>query len=154
MARNHTYFRLVRVRGLVQPLNNLSGALYLSQARTGEFAFFGVILSGIPIIAFFVGLSYGVLGVAAAYALAETLKTPLAWWAATRSGPVRLRDITRTVEPNAISMAASFAAVFSLHHFVRLMPRVATLLGASVSYFTTMLVLGLFDSGRRTMRDL
>lgn len=139
--------------GLVQPLNNLSGALYISQGRTHELAAYGVLLSAIPIISFFIGLPFGVIGVAAAYALAEVLKTPLVWWAATRKGPVTLRDIIDTVTPNAVATAASFAAMAALQQIAS-GSLLSAVLGALLSYLTTVAVLACFAGGRAAMRDL
>jgi PST family polysaccharide transporter len=138
---------------LVQPLNNLSGALYVSQGRTQEFAAYGFILSAIPILSFFLGLPFGVTGVAAAYAIAEVAKTPLVWWAATRKGPVSLRDIVETVTPNVAATAASFAALLALRA-VSLDSLLSCALGAVLSYLATVAVLACFPGGRAAMRDL
>lgn len=138
---------------LVQPLNNLSGMLYLSQGRIRELALVGAVLSAVPIVGFLCGLPFGAIGVASAYAFVEIFKTPVVWWAATKQGPVRLRDILSTAGPNACGAIASFAALLALRHEAPSIPLITIVAGVILSYASMMFVLALFFNGRSAMLD-
>lgn len=80
--------------GLTQPINSSIGWLFVSQGRSRRLFQWGFISAPIAIVSFFVGLPYGAIGVAAAYALTGIfLQTPLLFWFAGREGHVSTRDL-------------------------------------------------------------
>ncbi len=92
-------FQMLGIAGLMQPVNNPLGWLFASQGRGGDFARVGVVFALFTIAAILFGLPYGIVGVAAAYAISEYIKTPYFWWAATRVGPVPLKAFLGSVLP-------------------------------------------------------
>lgn len=89
------------------------GLLYMTQARTGEMLRATLIDAGLCVASIVIGLQWGVTGVAAALAVVGlTMRTPVAFWLATRRGPVRVADIWRAIAPPASTAAAVAAAVF------------------------------------------
>jgi PST family polysaccharide transporter len=65
------------------------------------------------------GLPFGVVGVAAASALVGIFaRTPVAFWLATRRGPVKLGDLYGAIAPAAAAAIAAYAAVWALRRGV------------------------------------
>lgn len=90
-------FACLGVVGIVQPITNTSGWLFMSQARTSEMFRFGLFSSGVLVLAIAVGLPWGARGVALSYAVAGVLLAPVIFWYATRSGPVALRGVVEAL---------------------------------------------------------
>src|SRR5258708_23490836 len=75
---------------------------YQSQDRTSEMMRATFLDSVLCVVAILSGLPFGAVGVAASVALAGLfIRTPVAFWLATRRGPVRLRDLYTAVAPAA-----------------------------------------------------
>lgn len=92
---NHIFMWL-GVSALVQPVTNTTGWLFITQHRTNDMFRWGLIGSALSIASFVVGLPYGAVGVAGAYAISGlVIRTPLLLWFVGRSGPVSARDICR-----------------------------------------------------------
>jgi PST family polysaccharide transporter len=89
--------------------------LFLSQARTGELLVATLIDSALVIASILIGLQWGVVGIAASLAVVGlAVRMPLAFWLATRHGPVAVGAVWRAVAP-PISIAIAVAvAVGSL----------------------------------------
>jgi len=81
-----------------QPLTHTLGWLLISQDRTREMFEWSVFASIVSVISFAVGLPWGPVAVAACYVVANALihMPTLIYWA-TRSGPVRARDLLEVV---------------------------------------------------------
>jgi PST family polysaccharide transporter len=106
-------FALLAVAGLVQPILNTAGWLYITQGRTHHMFQFGLIGSTIIIVSIVAGLPWGPTGVALTYSLTFLfIMTPLVFWYAGREGPVRSHDFYRTVAPFAC--ASLFSLLVSL----------------------------------------
>lgn len=94
------------------------GLLYLSQDRTGELLRATLIDSALCIVSILLGLITGAVGVAAAIAVVGlVIRTPVAFWLATRAGPVKLRDVCMAVLPAAVAAVIAAAAVWALRRF-------------------------------------
>jgi polysaccharide transporter, PST family len=126
------------------------GWLFVSQGRAREFALLGAAGAAIIVSAFVIGLPYGPVGVAMAYAIADiTLRAPLTWWAAGRRGPIDLTALVRSFAPHGAAMAVSAAAMV-LWSRISSLGDTPTLLGAAViSYFVYGAILWLFPEKRR-----
>jgi PST family polysaccharide transporter len=147
-------FRWMGLAALLQPISGTTNWLFISQGRSRAFAWWGAFNAIICTIAFCAGLPWGPIGVAAAYSISQVLlRSPVMWWMATRTGPVRLRDLWSIGTMHAVAGAASFAAIVVLRHAFTLdgIPALAFFL--SVSYAVTVLVLALIPSGQRTLRE-
>jgi PST family polysaccharide transporter len=146
-------FAALGMASFVQVLNNPSGWLFMSQGRTREYMYWGLFGSVTAIISFVVGLPYGVVGVAVAYAASEYVRTPILWWYIGRSGPVRARDIVEQSFPHYVGAAASLIAVLLVQP---LLPQSKfLLLGLSlvISYSASLVGIILFGRGRDTLAE-
>lgn len=147
-------FAALGVAGLVQPLNYAASWLFITQGRTWAYMRWGVFNAVTCAVAFLLGLPYGPLGVAIAYAASEMLRTPVLWAYATHEGPVRLRDVVRIAGPH---LAGAFAALAGLRLVMPLLGRSdIAFLGAALllCYAVALAVALLFPSGKQTVRGL
>jgi PST family polysaccharide transporter len=100
---------------------------YQSQNRTREMLRATFVDSILCIVAILSGLPFGAVGVAAAAALAGLfIRTPVAFWLATRRGPVRLSDLYSAVTPAAVAAIVAAATVWSLRQSILSDVRTAT----------------------------
>ena len=139
---------------LQQPVSVTTNWLFVSQGRSQAYLYWGAFNAATSTAAFFAGLPWGPIGVAAAYSITQVCpRMPVMWWMATRSGPVHLRDLYNVVAPHAAASAASFAAIIVLRHAATTdtIPGLASCL--CTSYAVAFLVLALIPSGRMTLRE-
>lgn len=153
-AQSATIFALLGFAGLVQPLNNPSGWLFVSQGRSREFLYWGLASSALSIAAFAIGIVWGALGVALAYAISEYLKTPFLWWYIGRRGPVSAKDMFWAIWPFLLGAHLVVPALWVMEP---LMPQgaVFSLLIGTVFSYTVVAVLAMVStSGRETLREV
>ncbi|TIP78169.1 MAG: lipopolysaccharide biosynthesis protein, partial [Mesorhizobium sp.] len=93
-------------------LNNPAGWLFISQGRSGDFMRWGIITALTSVLAFIVGLPYGALGVAIAYAVSEYLRTPFLWLYIGKTGPLRASHILRAATPFVLGAHLALAAIW------------------------------------------
>jgi O-antigen/teichoic acid export membrane protein len=100
--------------GLMQSLQGLNSAIMQARDRAGTLLRCAVFTVGASLTAFVVGLQWGIVGVAAAYAIASTFTEPVYAWATMRTIGVPVRDYARNlagVVAAALGMAACVLAV-------------------------------------------
>lgn len=149
-------FALLGIAGLVQPVANTTGWLFITQGRTRDMFKWGLIGSSLLIVGIIVGSKWGAAGVAAAYSLTFlVLVTPLLFWYVTRKGPVSAMDIYSTIAP---IVAASVCALLGCLAFRKWGSVVNPLTGIAISLaiclICTFVVLASLSSGRSILRDL
>jgi O-antigen/teichoic acid export membrane protein len=149
-------FVLLGITGLFQPIANTTGWLFMSQGRGDRLLRWGLISGPLTMASIILGMPWGAVGVAAAYAAVRVLVTdPLLYWFVGRAGPVRTIDFYRTMAPFAF---ASFCVVLVLLGF-RNWSRISNpLIGVSICFlltiFVTVLALYILPAGRRALKDL
>lgn len=147
-------FQWLGVAALLQPISVSTNWLFISQGRSKAFASWGAFNAVISAVAFFVGLPWGPIGVAAGYSISQlALRSPLMWWMATRTGPVRLRDLYTTATIHAVGSAVSFAGIAVVRHAITLGGIPALVFLLCVSYALTALAMAALPSGRRALRE-
>ena len=74
-------FRILSVVGVLQTVSSTSGLVLITLGRTRRYMSQGLVTSGVTVAAFIVGLRYGIIGVAIAYAVVSFLMLlpVLAW---------------------------------------------------------------------------
>ncbi|RJE78846.1 lipopolysaccharide biosynthesis protein [Paracoccus sp. JM45] len=153
-AKSATIFAWLGFAGLVQPLNNPSGWLFVSQGRTREFLYWGLVSSVFSIIAFVIGISWGATGIAMAYALSEYLKTPFLWWYVGRNGPVRVPDILKATWPFLLGAHLVVLALWAIGPFLPETSLPALALGTVFSYAAMAALIALTAAGRETLQEV
>jgi len=106
-------FFYLGIVGMVQPLTNATGWILIAQGRTDVMFRLGIITSLITVGSFFVGLHFGgAVGLAAAYAVAESLlKAPIQYAVLHRVGPVTAGDLCRLQLPLLLAAAVTLTVV-------------------------------------------
>ena len=106
-------FFFLGIVGLVQPLTNATGWVLIAQGRTDIMFRLGLMTSCIAVAAFFLGLRFGgAVGLAAAYAMAESLfKAPIQYTALHRVGPVTAGDLCHLQIPLLLAAGLTLAIV-------------------------------------------
>jgi O-antigen/teichoic acid export membrane protein len=127
-------FAWLGLAGVVQPLGNVVGWLFISQHRTREMLRWAMFAGMSTILSFIVGIPWGVPGIAAAYAVGSVIRLPiLAWWVG-RSGPVGTADLLRIQLPVALSGVLSLVVMVALKGYVALAPIGGVIVSLVVSY--------------------
>ena len=146
-------FAVLGIGALFAPLGQSTGWLFISQGRTREMRNWGIVCSAIYVASFVAGLPWGPLGVAIAYITTGCFLGPMLWWAVTRSGPVRLRDILGVVFPYAVSGLASAAVVYIVN---REFATGFLLLGGELvcSYAVFLTIMFIQPRGRKILMEL
>jgi PST family polysaccharide transporter len=148
-------FALLGIVGLVQPIANTTGWLFITQGRTRDMFRWGLMGASIIIAGIIIGLPWGAVGVAATYSSSFLfVVTPLLFWFVGRRGPVRTIDFYRTVAPVA---CAALCVLAMLLTFRRWMPAISPLRGLLIAFFATIiataLILFILPEGRSALRD-
>jgi PST family polysaccharide transporter len=148
-------FALLGISGLIQPACNTIGWLFISQGRTRQMFQWGMIGSGIIIVAIIVGLPWGAVGVATSYSLAIILVTaPLLFWFIGREGHVRTRDIYSAILPASLAAASVLGSLFVFRRTVVIVrPLSAVAIGFVLSSLVTLVALFAFRRGRNALLD-
>lgn len=149
-------FTLLGVAGLLQPVANTTGWLFITQGRAREMFQWGGIGGTIMIAAIVAGVPWGAFGVAASYSAVFTfVVTPLLFWFVGRRGPVRASDFYRTVAPVAAASLGALAAVLLLRREVAFTSPLAGLAASFVlSFVVALAVMLALPRGRRALADV
>jgi PST family polysaccharide transporter len=151
--QSSSIFLALGFAGLLQPLNNPAGWLFISQGRSGDFMRWGIIAAVTSVLAFIAGLPYGVLGVAIAYAISEYLKTPFLWLYIGKTGPLRASHILRAATPFVLGAHLALAAIWFVKPLLPQQPIVAMAGAVVLSYLITIVTALAFASGREALLE-
>lgn len=146
--------RWLGIGALVHPVLNSASWLFVSQNRAQQQLLWGSMGFVIIVISFLLGLPWGPLGVARSYSLCTwLLQVPLIVWAATRAGPVRLRDVASACSTAAIGAAAAAVALVLARNHLESAKIEGLIFAILLSYAVHGVVLTLVPGGRRFLRD-
>ena len=148
-------FAALGVAALIQPITNTTGWLFISQGRTRDMFRYGLVASTVIVAAILIGLPWGAVGVATAYACVwVTIVTPLLFYWVGRTGPVRPRDFYVTVTPAFCAAIAVLVVLLMFRRWGLIINPVAGLaLSLGIACAVALLVLYTIPSGRRALRD-
>lgn len=147
-------FAWLGLAGIMQPIANSTGWLYLSQGHTREMMRFGLFSSLVTIAGFCVGLPWGAVGVAAAYAVATGAIQPVQWWYIGRIGPVGFLDFASVQLPYLASGAVIFFIAEVLRAETELAGWEVVLISLAISYATALLAISTTKPGRLTTAEV
>lgn len=106
--------------GLLQSLQGLNGSVLRAVDRTNLLFRYSLVVVTASLIAFVLGLHWGIVGVAAAYALSSTLVEPYYTWLTARSVDVSLRrfvgSLAGVAQASAVMLVAVTAVSLALTH--------------------------------------
>ena len=153
-AGSAAIFLPLAIVALVQMVNNPSGLLFITQGRSGHYAKWGIIGGATSVASFVIGLPFGAVGVATAYAAAEYIRTPFLWRYATRQGPVGIKDVLAATLPAIGAAFATLLGLIMLRYSQILSGLPLLIVAGSMSYAIFTAALSLFPSGRATVKHL
>lgn len=100
-----TIFKVLAIAAFGQPLTNTTGWIYISLGQTDRFLKWGLFSTSLYILSFAIGISWGALGVAIAYAICAHIIRPPLFFYTFRYSPVKTIDlINATWRPMTISL--------------------------------------------------
>lgn len=149
-------FFYLGIVGMVQPLSNATGWILIAQGRTDVMFRLGIVTSLITVASFFVGLHFGgAVGLAAAYAVAESLiKAPIQYAVLHKVGPVTAADLCRLQFPLLIAAGFTLAVVVFVLRGILAMHGVPLIGSAlSLSFASAFLVTAIRPQGREVLRE-
>jgi PST family polysaccharide transporter len=137
----------------LQLITNSLNPLLISQDRTRELTALNGASVLVAYAAYAVGLRYGAIGVAAAYAISELLRAPVAVWWATRKGAVGTFDVARTVMPFVASAILTLSIMSWLKRELPAGPLPFLALSICIAYAATGISLLCSRAGRECLRE-
>jgi PST family polysaccharide transporter len=141
------------IAGFVQPLMIASHWALLSQGRSQTLMRISLASAFIISLCFVVGLNWGVVGVAAAYAVGEVfLRTPFMLWMIGRTGIIRYAIFLRNI--SAIGFSAIVSVLFSYVSALFVSGMMLVLLNVFFAYIFAAFCLALFPHGRELFREI
>lgn len=136
-------FRLLAWVGLLQSLQGLNSSILQARDRTGTLLSYAAVVLAGSLIAFGVGLQWGIVGVAAAYAVASTVLEPYYTWLTARAIGASFRRFVAAfsgIAEAALGMVAVIVAVrlLLLEQGVSELPRLAVLIGLGIAVYVPL----------------
>jgi O-antigen/teichoic acid export membrane protein len=108
-------FAWLGIAGLIQPISSTTGWIFICQDRTKTMFRWGIYSSVTTVVSFVVGLQWGAVGVAAAYAISGyILRVPVLAVLVHRVGPVTAMDVLLVQGLFIVSALLAWGAYFSL----------------------------------------
>lgn len=138
-------FKLLVPAAMAGVLTNPLGSLMLSLGFSARYRKIGLLSAAVVVIAFIIGLPYGVHGVALAYSIASiSLLIPVCWLS-TRGTPINVMDIVYTLSPSLCAAAVTTFVTYFIHlYLIELSNQlIGTLLSMAI-YSTVYLIILLF----------
>jgi O-antigen/teichoic acid export membrane protein len=149
-------FFYLGIVGMVQPLTNATGWILISQGRTDVMFRLGIVTSLITVASFFVGLHFGgAVGLAAAYAIAESLiKAPIQYAVLHRIGPVTAADLCGLQIPLLVAAGFTLTIVAFVFRGVLAMHGVPLIASALfLSFASAILACAIRPRGREVLAE-
>lgn len=152
-AGSATIFQALGLAGLLQTINNPAGWLFISQGRALDYFRWGLVNSGTSVAAFCIGLPFGALGVAIAYAATEYVRTPILWNYLGRKGPVTTARMARLTAPFMLGAYGALGVLWLAQPALQPLGPFALPAEAAFSYAFMIGALALFPIGRASLRQ-
>ncbi len=148
-------FSWLCVGALVTPVNYAMFWIFVSQGRARDQMIYGTAAAIINILAYVVGVRWGLVGVARTSAISVyLLQAPLLVWAGSRSGPVDRAFFVRILYPFVVSTLAAIAVIALYGRVLGITGFVDLCAVAVASYATSISILACLPSGRAALRSL
>ena len=124
--------------------------IFISQSRSRDSVHSSIATSLVNVVAFLIGIHWGALGVAMAYALCEVARAPVMLWYATRTGPVGFRDALGGVVPVLLGGIGCYLLLSTLDGLIGgISPVLKAILLAASAYGFMIPLLMLFNRKTR-----
>lgn len=146
---------ILGVAGLIQPISNTTGWLFITQGRTNEMFKVAMIGGPITMASIVAGLPWGAKGVAVFYVVVHLLLTHLTYWWAARKGPVKTIDFYRIIGTFGLASVGGGLASLAFRYWQQPTNALFGIVASTViTGVTTFLILTLLPSGRSALKDV
>ncbi len=153
-AESAKIFAVLGFAGLMGPLNNPAGWLFVSQGRSRDFFYWGLATAGFAVVAFSIGIMWGAVGIAFSLSISEYIKTPILWLYVGRRGPLGIADIIGAAWPFLLGAHLVVPALWVLTPYLPQAPLPAVVLSLLFAYAAVAFLASFSASGRETLREL
>ncbi len=148
-------FALLGIGGLLQPVANSTGWLFITQGRTDHMFRWGLTGSSIIIAGIIVGLPWGAIGVATSYSITILfIATPLLFWFVGRQGPVRTIDFYHAIIPAGSAALLVLGVLFGFRQWMKISrPLIGLAISMAITVVITLIFLVVLPKGRIALKD-
>jgi PST family polysaccharide transporter len=147
-------FAWLALSALHRPVSMTMNFLFISQGRARDYLIWSVFSAVTSVAAFIIGIRWGAVGVAAAFALSDVLlRLPFLWWWVSRAGPIKQSHLYGAAAPFAAGSAACFAVLMLLQRLPFANDFIQLAISAIAAYAVSWGVIALFQGGRKAMAD-
>jgi O-antigen/teichoic acid export membrane protein len=148
-------FAWLGIAALTQPIAHTTGWLLITQDRTRDLLWWGLIGGGIAILSIVAGLRWGAVGVAMSYSLVGFfIRTPLLFWYVGRSGPITAADFYRMLRSPALAAFAALASVLAFRSLVHVPgPLVGLVAATPIGLVAALALIASQSEGRKALRS-
>ncbi len=147
-------FAALGIAGLSQPLANPTGWLFISQGRTTEMAWWGLVSAIITCAAFAIGVQFGVVELAMAYAATSMAKLIPLWLLICRKGPIGNRFIRSHILPVFAAGLVAYGIIFSVQAALPGPAFIRLICGGALCYIAFAAAFACSEYGRQVMTEV
>lgn len=147
-------FKVLSVAAFIQPVTSTAGLVFLSLGLSGRLLKFGIFNSSFIVLSFVVGVRWGAIGVAAAYAIANYVILFPSLWYCFRGTPITISAFMRAIARPTIASLVMALMLLLANFLLGNQPDIAVI-GASlvVGLSVYLGVWILMPGGMEVLRD-
>jgi PST family polysaccharide transporter len=147
-------FRVLALAAFIQPSATTRGVVLLSLGQSGRYLRWGIFHSLVVVASFAVGIRWGAVGVASAYATANYLVLFPSLWYCFRQTPLSTAAFIRAIAHPTICSLTMAAPVALIHSFLAGQPDIVIIGVCFVIGFSAyFLIWTLMPGGKQVLRD-
>jgi len=148
-------FAILGFAGLMIPIGNTIGWLFVTQNRTAEMLRWGFVDSTILIGSTALGIQWGLIGVTVAVGMRQFLILPLCIWFACRRGPIRAADYLSNLQMPMLMFGVVFLVLTLLRYSQWIgNPIIGLIVTGAMTGLVSLALLGSQAKGRSLLLSL
>jgi len=147
-------FQILAIAAFIQPVATTRGLVLLSLGQSGRYLKFGIFHSFLVVTSFAVGIRWGAIGVASAYAVANYLILFPSLWYCFRLTPISTATFLKAIIRPVIASLFMALAILGAHPFLVDRPDAIVISAALIiSSLAYLLMWALMPNGLQVLRD-
>jgi len=148
-------FQVLALAAFIQPVSTTSGLVLLSLGRSGRYLRWGILHSLVVVTSFVVGIRWGIVGVASAYAAANYIVLFPSLWYCFRLTPMSIEAFLKAIARPAIASLIMGSVILLSRPLLGKQPDIVLLCTSFVvGFFTYFSVWTLMPGGMQILRDI
>jgi O-antigen/teichoic acid export membrane protein len=147
-------FQILAITAFIQPVWSTVGVVLLSLGQSGRFLRFGIFNSLVVVTSFAIGIRWGAIGVAFAYAIANYLIFFPSLWYCFRLTPISIATFLKAIARPAIASITMALVMLLAHPFlVNQREIVSVCTNFTIGFSAYFLLWSLMPGGMQLLRD-